>query len=172
LLVSEFPPGEPAMAYNFPERNRVIAALSNAVIVVEAAEKSGALITAREALDLGREVFAVPGPIGRPGSVGTHALLRDGAGFATSAEDVLSALGLRAAARAAAPVRAATEPHNITPTAKSIWRELGEEPLQLDVLASRSGATSADALGALLELELAGHARQLAGMHYVRCALR
>jgi DNA processing protein len=172
LLVSEFPPGEPARGYNFPQRNRVIAALSNAVVVVEAAETSGALITSREALELGREVFAVPGPIGRPGSVGTHALLRDGAGLATCAGDVLFELGLHGASSNAMQARPVIEPANITAAAQALWHQLCEEPAQLDDLAVRAGTTSAEALGALLELELAGHARQLAGMHYVRSSQR
>jgi DNA processing protein len=168
LLVSECLPGEPAFGYNFPKRNRVIAALSSAVIVVEAAEKSGALITSSLALELGRDVFAVPGAIGRPASVGTHALLRDGAGLVTCADDVLRELGVHGTLFSATASRPVVEPANITAAAHALWQQLREEPAQLDDLAVRAGTTSAEALGALLELELAGHARQLAGMHYVR----
>jgi DNA processing protein len=88
LLVSEFLPGEPALPHHFPRRNRIIAALSRAVVVVEAPARSGALITAEHALDLGREVFAVPGPIGRRTSEGTNALIRDGASMVNSPDDV------------------------------------------------------------------------------------
>jgi DNA processing protein len=89
LLVSEFMPGEPALPHHFPRRNRIIAALSRAVVVVEAPARSGALITADHALDLGREVFAVPGPIGRRTSDGTNALIRDGATVVTTPGDIV-----------------------------------------------------------------------------------
>jgi DNA processing protein len=89
LLVSEFLPGEPALPHHFPRRNRIIAALSRAVVVVEAPARSGALITAEHALDLGREVFAVPGPIGRRTSEGTNALIRDGASMVNAPDDVV-----------------------------------------------------------------------------------
>lgn len=89
LLVSEFMPGEPALPHHFPRRNRIIAALSRAVVVVEAPARSGALITADHALDLGREVFAVPGPIGRRTSDGTNALIRDGATVVTTPADIV-----------------------------------------------------------------------------------
>ncbi len=93
LVVSEFPPGEAARAYHFPRRNRVLAALCSGVVVVEAAARSGALITVDHALDLGLEVFAVPGSIETPQAEGTNALLRDGAHVVTSATDVLETLG-------------------------------------------------------------------------------
>lgn len=93
-LVSQFPDGTPPARYNFPARNHTIACLCDAVVVVEAAEGSGALITAEAALDLHKEVMAVPGSIFSPLSVGAHALLRDGAGLVQNARDVLSALRL------------------------------------------------------------------------------
>ena len=93
LLLSEFPPDQPPTAGCFPRRNRVIAALAQAVVVIQAGRRSGALITAGHALDLGRDVFAVPGPVGLNASVGVNDLLRDGAGLVTSAEDVLQGLG-------------------------------------------------------------------------------
>jgi DNA processing protein len=92
LLVSEFPPGEPAFKQNFPRRNRIIAALAQGVVVVEATERSGSLITADHALDLGRDLLAVPGPIGRPTSVGTNDLLKTGAELACCAQDVIDAM--------------------------------------------------------------------------------
>jgi DNA processing protein len=93
-LVSQFPDGTVPRRHNFPARNYTMAALSDVVVVVEAAEGSGALITAEAALDLHKEVMAVPGSVFSPLSVGTHALLRDGAGLVQNARDVLSALDL------------------------------------------------------------------------------
>jgi DNA processing protein len=92
-VVSELPPDEPPRAYHFPRRNRIIAALSKAVVVVEAGRRSGALSTARHAADLGVDVLAVPGPVDQETSIGTLGLLRDGAGPVASIEDVLTALG-------------------------------------------------------------------------------
>ncbi|HVH12791.1 MAG TPA: DNA-processing protein DprA, partial [Longimicrobium sp.] len=89
LLISELPPGEEPLAGNFPRRNRLIAALSAGVLVVEMGEKSGARHTVDYALELGREVFAVPGPIGSPSSAGTNQLLKEGARLVTSARDIL-----------------------------------------------------------------------------------
>jgi DNA processing protein len=93
-LVSQFPDGTTPRRHNFPARNWTIAALSDVVVVVEAAERSGALITAEAALDLHKEVMAVPGSIFSPLSVGTHGLIRDGAGLVQNARDVLAVLGL------------------------------------------------------------------------------
>jgi DNA processing protein len=93
LLVSEFAPGQAPKPAFFPRRNRIIAALAEAVVVVQAGPRSGALITVGHALDIGREVFAVPGPVGPPASEGVHRLLRDGAGLATSAQDLARGLG-------------------------------------------------------------------------------
>jgi DNA processing protein len=93
-LVSQFPDGTTPRRHNFPARNWTMASLSDVVVVVEAAERSGALITAEAALDLHKEVMAVPGSIFSPLSVGTHALIRDGAGLVQNARDVLSVLGL------------------------------------------------------------------------------
>jgi len=91
LLLSEFPPGAPALAHHFPKRNRIIAGLSQVVVVIEAPARSGALITVDHALDLGREIMAVPGPIGRRTSEGTNAMIRDGAAIVTDATDVVEA---------------------------------------------------------------------------------
>jgi DNA processing protein len=93
-LVSQFPDGTTPRRHNFPARNWTMAALSDVVVVVEAAERSGALITAEAGLDLHKEVMAVPGSVFSPLSVGTHALIRDGAGLVQNARDVLAVLGL------------------------------------------------------------------------------
>ncbi len=105
-IVSEFAPGTPPQARNFPIRNRIIAGLSLGVLVVEAAARSGSLITARLALELGREVFALPGPVTLPTYAGCHALLAQGARLAQSAEDVVTALGRELAAYVGRPLPA------------------------------------------------------------------
>jgi DNA processing protein len=114
LVVSEFPPGEKARPHHFPRRNRILAALADTVVVVEAGERSGALITVEHALDLGREVYAVPGSVDSPQSRGSNRLLADGAGAATSVKD-------------------------LTPALRWGWRKWAEEPGALDRLRQGDG---------------------------------
>ncbi len=176
LLLSETAPGTPALSYLFPRRNRLIAALALGVVVVEAAVKSGALSTASHATNLGREVMAVPGPIGRRTSVGTNRLLRDGATMVLEVRDVLDAVGLGALARAAGgagadgdePDAAREPPVGLTPAASRVWRALGPEPVHADELADACGVGAGALLSTLLELELAGHVRQAPGGRYAR----
>jgi len=191
LLISEFLPGEPALPHHFPRRNRIIAALSRAVVVVEAPARSGALITAEHALDLGREVLAVPGPIGRRTSAGTNALIRDGATVVTVPEDVTRALaglpardgggesgghagaaepgwaGRSSVAHPAAGTAAGTRERVEGPAAQ-VQHALTDEPLHVDELAGAAGLGSAPTLAALLELELRGLALVCAGGRYRR----
>jgi DNA processing protein len=165
-VASEHPPGTPALPHHFPKRNRLLAALSEAVVVVEAAARSGALITAREAVELGRDVLAVPGPVDSPTSRGTNALLRDGAALALDAASVLAALGLsglpeQGSLRPAPPERLGTD-------AAAVWQELEAIPRSVDDLARVVGLDAATALSALTRLELAGWARQSPGMRFQR----
>ena len=164
LLLTEFAPGAPALRYHFPQRNRLIAALSAAVVVVEASAKSGTLITAEHALELGREVFAVPGPIGSDASVGTNALIREGATLLTGADDVLSVLGM--AAPPGAPRGSAHPPAGVSPEAERVWGLLGGGAAHVDRLMEETALAPAEALGALLELELRGAVRQLPGKFF------
>lgn len=164
LLVSEFDLGTPPLPANFPLRNRLIAGLTRGTLVVEAALASGSLITARCAVEAGREVFAIPGSIHSPQSRGCHALIRDGAKLVESADDILSELGPRAAAARAGDaeaLRAAADP---------LVDALGYDPATLDALVARTG-WPADRLAArLLELELDGAVARLPGGLYQRRA--
>jgi len=175
-LISPFAPGTPPLAYHFPARNRVIAGLALGVVVVEAAERSGALITARLASELGREVMAVPGGVTSAMSRGAHELIRDGATLVQGWEDVVAQLPLqwrecvqpaeRSARQGAgqpggAPIVSADE-------TAAVLRIFGEEPVTIDAVIERSGVGSARAAALLLELELDGRVRQIAGKRFVQ----
>jgi DNA processing protein len=165
LLVSEFPPGELPRPYHFPRRNRIIAALSSAVVVVEAARKSGALITVDHALDLGREVFGVPGSIENPQAEGVHAILRDGAHLLTSAQDLLETMGwvptpsvATDSGRDLGPLFAGVDPslHPSTPSELLERSLIDRVPRSLDELVDRSGLSPAKLLSLLTRLEMEG----------------
>ncbi len=147
LVVSEYEPGVEPAPWRFPARNRIIAGLCAATLVVEARERSGALITADFALEEGRDVLAVPGEITSTLSAGTNALLKLGAAPVTRAEDVLELFGL-----------VATKPARVEvgETASALVARLDDGPLTADELARVSGLDTAEAAAALMELELAG----------------
>ena len=148
-VVSEYAPGTPPAPFRFPERNRIVAALADATVVVEAAQRSGALITARLALDLGRDVLAVPGAPWLTGAGGSNLLIKDGALPLTEVGDVLLALGLDpGAARVPDPV--------VGEGAARLLAALRREPVSIDVLAVRCGLLPAAAGALIAELELAG----------------
>jgi DNA processing protein len=165
VVVSELPLRTPAIAHNFPRRNRLIAGLARGVLVVEAALRSGSLITARLAAEAGREVFAIPGSIHSPLARGCHRLIRDGAKLVESAQDVLEDLGVRGARAAAAPAQPPREPDG---TEGALLTLMGHDPVDLDTLAQRSGRTPGELSAALLELELAQHVERLPGNRYQR----
>jgi len=148
VVVTEQPPGEKATGGSFPERNRIIAALSDLVIVIEAGRKSGALITAARALELGRVVAAVPGPIDSPQSAGSNELLRDGAQLIASAEDALALLGLTMPARAPAA--------DVSGVERVVWDALSRGALDLDTLASHTALPAREVMAAVTRLELSG----------------
>jgi len=166
LIISEFPLGAPPNAHNFPRRNRVIAGLSRGCLVVEAALSSGSLITARLALDQGREVFAIPGSIHSPLSKGCHALIKQGAKLVESAQDLLEELGMPGAS--AAPAAESNPAAAADAAAGGLLKWLGHDNCSVDALCSRSGLT-ADAVSAmLLQLELDGKVASLPGGLYQR----
>ncbi len=183
LLVSEFPPEvrpEPAF---FPRRNRIIAALADAVLVVQAGRRSGALITVEHALEIGREAFAVPGPVGPPASEGVHGMLRDGATPATCAGDVLAALGAEATGggggrgdgsgagrdgpRMPGRDRLAAMFGPDAGRAEAVCRALAAGPRHADDLADEAGLDAGAAAAVLGRLELEGWVRGLPGGRFV-----
>lgn len=160
-LISEFPLGTPAVGSNFPRRNRIISGMSRGCLVVEAALQSGSLITARQALEQGREVFSIPGSIHSPLSKGCHALIKQGAKLVESAEDILDELGyqfMRRTSDAEEPVR--EEP--------SLLKHLGHDIANIDTLCFRSGLTAETVSAMLLAFELDGVVASLPGGRYQR----
>ncbi|QJA05381.1 DNA-protecting protein DprA [Thermosulfurimonas marina] len=167
-LISEYPPGARPERWRFPRRNRLISGLSLGVLVVEAAERSGALITARLALDQGREVMAVPGSIFSPQSVGVHQLLKLGAHPVTSPEEVLEILGL---SRPAAPTpQGPDEPLSVevSSLAQRVLAVLGAYPRHFDEILAETGLSVSELSEALLELEMEGLIQSLPGKFYQR----
>jgi len=166
-LVTELPPGERPHAGAFPRRNRLISGLARATVVVEAAPGSGALITADCALDQGRAVLAVPGPITSPMSLGCNRLIQQGAKPALSAADILEELGLDAdAPHSAAECPAPVAPPDLTDLQRALWQALTPDVQHVDVLVAGVGRTApvSAVLTALTELELRGLVRQHPGM--------
>lgn len=167
LVISEYPLGTPPLAANFPKRNRLIAALGLGTLVVEAALQSGSLITARLALDLGREVLAIPGSIHSPQSHGCHALIRQGAKLVETAQDVLEELQLMApqqslwSASALDDVNSHALQDNHADNA--LLAQLGYAPVSLDALLARSSLDTAQLQALLLTLELNGQVARLPG---------
>lgn len=164
LLLSEFPLGVHPSPTNFPRRNRIIAALAKALIVVEANEKSGALITADHALELGREIWSVPGPITSPQSRGTNQLIRDGALLALEAGEIIESILPEYRIRPGSEQSA----NCLTLEESRIIEVVGEYPVHLDEIAATLDYGRGDLSNLLLKLELKGIITCLAGNYYVR----
>ena len=161
LMLSEYALGTPPLPQHFPLRNRLIAGLSLGTLVVEAATQSGSLITARLALEAGRDVFAVPGSIHAPQSRGCHALIKQGAKLVDGAQDILDELRVTAPqAIAAAPPR--------DDRGDRLLDALGFDPVTIDALVARTGMAPAELSARLLELELDGRVARLAGQLFQR----
>ena len=176
-VVSEYPPTMEPLPRNFPSRNRIISGLSLGVIVVEAAERSGSLITARLAGEQGREVFAVPGPVASPLSRGCHALLKQGAKLVESTADVLDELVVEGLSRDPWPTPPGTAasggeaPSRPVPAAaERVLRCVDYAPTTMDIVVERSGLTPDVVSSMLLTLELSGHLRSEPGGFYSRSA--
>ena len=181
-LISEFPFGTPPNAPNFPTRNRIISGISLGVVVVEASEKSGSLITARIALEQGREVFAVPGSIDSSGSRGTNKLIKQGAKLIENVEDILEEIlpQVTIAPKLVKPDQRQKQPEdhqkilNLSPdlvlkeTEKTVWQVLSQIPVHIDQIITSTGLTAHEVLGILLNLELQGLIEQKPGKTYMR----
>jgi DNA processing protein len=180
LIVSEFPIGMPPLPENFPRRNRIIAALSQGTLVVEAAIQSGSLITARQALDLGKEVFAIPGSIHSPQAKGCHYLIKQGAKLVESAQDVLEELPIAPSVDLAnamisvalsADSACANDSKGIKNSPENVlFAALGFDAISLDQLIDRTGIPAAQLQVQLLELELLGDVARLPGGLFQRMA--
>jgi DNA processing protein len=187
LLVSEFLPDTGPRPYHFPRRNRLLAALARGVIVVEARVKSGALITSDHALDLGKAVMVVPGPILSPTHAGSNNLLREGATPVLEIDDVLHCLRhhgwdgqpwRREAGAGAEPSGSgvtetptpadAAEPPGLASAERRVWHALEARARHVDEVSARSGLGAAETLSALSSLEFRGLARQLSGLRFAR----
>lgn len=173
LMVSEFPLGTPPLPTNFPKRNRIISALSLGTLVVEAAVKSGSLITARLASEQGKEVFAIPGSIHSTQSRGCHALLKQGAKLVESAQDVLEELRLQLTPPLVPPSKLLHASSAATMAIEQIEpddlvKSLGYDPVSLDALVARTGWDAATLQVRLMELELDDQVARLPGGLYQR----
>jgi len=162
-LISEYPLGALPTKFSFPLRNRIIAGLTFGTLVIEAAESSGSLITARYALESNRDVFAVPGSIYNPQSVGTNNLIRAGAKMVASAQDILEDIGL--SELTTSPI---SDPINLTEDECKIYTLISKEPLHIDIIARTCNIKSNVLSGLLMILEMKGVIKDIGGKQYVR----
>lgn len=161
-ILSELPPGTEPRREFFPDRNRIISGISHGVLAVEAGERSGTLITVKNALEQGREVFGVPGPVTSPVSSGIHAMIRDGARLVTSARDLLEDLGCISVAPTGWSAPALPDEE------LQVLQSMGSEPKWAGDLAEICGLTAGEVQGVLTMLELRGLARRIPGGQYIR----
>ena len=174
-VITECPFSTQPLASNFPARNRIISGLSLGVVVVEANEKSGSLITARVALEQGREVFAVPGSIDSPGTKGTHKLIREGAKLVENTydilEEILPQLNLNHTTAKLSdknPIQDRSgKSEELNPDESAILKLIGKKPVHIDSLATDSGYQIHDILSILMSLELGGYVEQLPGKNFI-----
>jgi DNA processing protein len=169
-VVTEFPVGTPPDAANFPQRNRIISGISMGVVVMEAADVSGSLITASYSLDQGREVYAVPGSVASPTSRGTNSLIKKGAKLVEGSEDILVDLFpyMKGYLRELDLYRKPEREFDFGADEKALFELINLEPAHIDALAEKTGVPVSKALSLLLGMELKGAIRQVAGMNFIR----
>ncbi len=167
-VISEFTTGTPPAPSNFPIRNRIISGLSKGVVVVEATRNSGSLITASQALDQGREVFAVPGSIDSFKSTGCHSLIKQGAGLIENSDDVLEELGLNYAWVSKIDTFKRGDIPSMDETEKAIYDLVGDYPMHIDQISRQGNLESKEVSSILMRMELKGIIRQLPGKMFVR----
>ncbi|MGA2192392.1 MAG: DNA-processing protein DprA, partial [Nitrospirota bacterium] len=177
-VVTEYPVGAPPKPFNFPSRNRIISGISLGVVVMEAADDSGSLITASYSLEQGREVYALPGSVSSPTSRGTNSLIKKGAKLVESSQDILLDLfpylkgylrELRLDDGQDGSENAVILPDfNLEPEEKALFEYISIEPVHVDVLSLKAGMPVPRALSLLLGMELKGAVKQLSGMRYIR----
>lgn len=169
-VLSEFPFGTEPHKMNFPIRNRIISGISAGVLIIEAGEKSGALITANCALEQGREVLAIPGNIYSPTSRGTNQLIKQGARLVEGVEDILEELGISAGEHSSGTAGSQSPPSNIKLTREEgkIYALLSYDPVPIDVIIQKSGLCPQDIHTILLTLEMKGIIKQLPGKLFIR----
>jgi len=171
VLLSEYPVGTPPEGFRFPARNRIISGLVKGVVVVEATEKSGSLITARLALDQGREVFAVPGRVDSPKSAGTHRLIQQGAHLVHTVADIIEGLSWGSSALISTQdVGKTSGALSVTPQERQLLECLDVYPRDIDTIVRMTDCAIVDIHALLLQLELKGLVRQLPGQQYERLA--
>jgi DNA processing protein len=166
-IISEFLMGAKPDAPNFPRRNRIVSGISLGVVVIEAGKKSGALITANIALDQNREVFAIPGNINSPHSIGTNALIQEGAKLVTGAGDVIDELKPQLS-HLLATAKIKRKQISLTAVEQTIWENLSTEAMHIDQIASINQLSVAQALGVLLALELKDMVIQMPGKYFIK----
>ncbi len=165
-LVSDYPMRTAPDSVNFPGRNRIISGLSLGTVIIEAGERSGALITADFALEQNRELFAVPGPVNSPQSIGPNRLIKQGAKLVESVDDILSELEGRLSASPVTPPASLTWSFN--GLEQAIYDAVSTEPKHIDVISKTTRLSVSETLSHLLQLELLGAVKQLSGKHFIR----
>lgn len=167
-VLSQFSLNTEPLAQNFPVRNRIISGLSRGILVVEASQKSGALITARFALDQGREIFSIPGKLSSETSAGTNDLIKQGARMVTEPEEILSELKATFSLRPAPAEEVTSKREDLSPNELKVMESLSDEPVGIDALSLQTGFGVPDLMSFLLTLELKNAVKQLPGKTFVK----